>query len=140
MSEEEKAVPAPKPRKSGTGYVDFAVKVSIITVALALGAGYVFESIVQTLVSTVNVPSLKTKLRTAMKDEKTRIRLKGLLTTNPAVHYRVSAIEEANGNLDAAIEEIDLALGLLELHQVDRATREKYQARLQDLTRKRAAK
>jgi hypothetical protein len=120
-------------------YIGFAVKAAIVTVAVALGLTYVADSILDSVVGSVNLQPLKEKVRTAVRDEKTRIRLKGLLTNNPAVHYRVAAIEEAKGNLDAAIEEIDLALGLLELHGADRTAREKYQTRLQELKRKQAA-
>lgn len=141
MSQIAEQTASPQPVR-GTNYVGFAVKVAIVTIAVALGLTYVFDSILETVVNTVNAVDTrpaKAKLRAALKDEKTRVRLKGLLTNNPVVHYRVAAIEEAKGRYEAAIEEIELALGLLELHAVDRATRDKYQSRLQDLKRKLAA-
>ena len=128
------AQPAP-----GTNYAGFMAKVAIVTVAAALGITYVAGAILEAVVNTMNTQPLQEKVRKATRDEKTRIRLKGLLTINPAVHYRVAAIEEAKGNLAAAIEEIELALGLLELHAADRATQEKYRMRLQELMRKQAA-
>jgi hypothetical protein len=133
---EETAVAASDQQRPGSSYMGFAVKVVIVTTVVALGLVHVFVSIVEAVVNTVDTQQVRTKLRAALKDEKTRVRLKGLLTNNPAVHYRVATIEEAKGNFEAAIEEIELALGLLELHATDRATQAKYQSRLQELKRK----
>lgn len=138
MSQTAEQTMPPQPAR-GTNYVGFAVKVVIVTVAVALGITYVADAILESVVSTVKLQPLKEKVRNAVRDEKTRVRLKGLLTNNPAVHYRVAAIEEAKGRYESAIEEIELALGLLELHVADRATRDKYQSRLQDLKRKQSA-
>jgi len=56
-------------------------------------------------------------------------------TTNRAVHWRISLIEERKNNLKAAIDEIELALGLLKLHSANSAIKERDLARLQDLNR-----
>lgn len=133
----EQTIPAQPAR--GTSYAGFMAKVVIVTVAVALGITYVAGAILEAVVNTKNLQPLQEKVRKATRDEKTRVRLTGLLTHNPAVHLRVAAIEEAKGNLEAAIEEIELALGLLELHAADRATQEKYRSRLQELKRKQAA-
>jgi len=133
----EQTMPA-QPARS-TSYAGFIAKVAIVTVAVALGTTYVADAILESLVNTVKLQPIKEGIRKAARDEKTRVRLTGLLTHNPAVHYRVAAIEEAKGNLEAAIVEIELALGLLEVNVVDRATREKYQSRLEDLKRKQKA-
>ena len=133
---EQLAVPVPDRQRLGRIYLDFAVKVAIVTFAVAIGVAFVASSVIESVINAAKLQPLKQKIRNAAREEKTRIRLKGLLTTNPAVHYRIAAIEEAKGNYEAAIEEIDLALGLLELHAVDRTTRDKYETRLQDLRRK----
>lgn len=138
MSQAIEQTAPPQPAR-GTNYVGFAVKVAIVTVAVALGITYVADTILESVGNTVKLQPLKEKVRKAVRDEKTRVRLKGLLTNNPAVHYRVAAIAEAKGQYEAAIEEIELALGLLELHAVDRVTRDKYQSRLADLERKQSA-
>jgi hypothetical protein len=132
----EQTMPAQPAR--GTSYAGFMAKVAIVTVAVALGTTYVADAILESLVNTVKLQPIKEGIRKAARDEKTRVRLTGLLTHNPAVHYRVAAIEEAKGNLEAAIEEIELAVGLLELHAADRAAQEKYRTRLQELKRKQA--
>ncbi len=133
----EQALPAQPAR--GTHYASFMAKVAIVTVAVALGITYVADAILESVVNTMTLQPLMEKVRKAARDEKTRVRLTGLLTHNPAVHYRVAAIEEAKGDLEAAIQEIELALGLLELHAADRAAQEKYRTRLQELKRKQAA-
>ena len=121
-------------------YTDFTVKLMLLTVVVSLGITYaadsIFNSFMDTVATQFNMTPLRDKLRATLSDEKTRVRLKGLLTTNPAVHYRVAAIEERDGNVVAAIEDIELALGLLEMHGADRATKEKYTSRLQELKRK----
>lgn len=125
----------PQPAGS-SNFMGFAIKVAIVTIAIALGATYIADAILESVVATVKLQSFKESIRKSARDEKTRVRLTGLLTHNPAVHWRVAAIEESNGNIGAAITEIELALGLLEVNAVDRATREKYQSRLEDLKRK----
>ncbi len=50
----------------------------------------------------------------ALRNDAWRLRL-GALSENPESHYRLSLVEEADGNLEKAIDEMDLALGLLEL-------------------------
>lgn len=148
MSQNENTTTHMMSRAWLTRYIDFAVKLVIFTVVVSLGiiniADSIFTSFVEMASTQVKaagtqIQPMRTKLRAALSDEKTRLQLKGLLTTNPAVHYRVSLIEERKGNLAAAIEDIELALGLLEMHGADRATKEKYTARLQVLTHKVAA-
>lgn len=112
------------PQRPDRGYVGFTIKVETVPIAISVGLVLVLNSIVDTFVNTVDTRGVRTKLRTAFKDDKTLVRLKGLLTDNPAVNYRVSATEEAKENFDAAIEEIESALGLIELHASDRTTRE----------------
>ncbi len=129
----------PPRASSAESYMGFAIKVAIVTVAFVVGAAFMADALLEALVNTERLQPLKERIRKATRDERTRIRLKGLLTTNPAVHYRVAAIEEAKGNFAAASEEIELALGLLELHGADRQTKERYLARLQELKRKQDA-
>jgi len=140
----EAATHQPSPRSK---YLEFTVKLAIATVVISIGLTSIADSIITSITdvldsrlanaySRFDTKELTSKLRAELKDDKTQIRLKGLLITNPAVNYRVSEIEEKDGNLVAAIDEIYLALGLLELHGADRATKEKYAVRLRDLERK----
>lgn len=128
MSQESKPAASHRSRD----YAAIAVKTAIVTFIVSVGLIFVVSSTAELF----DQQPLKAGIRKALKDEKTRFRVKGLLTTNPAVHWRVSLIEEHDGNLKAAIDEIELALGLLELHSAHRAVKEKYLARLQELNRK----
>ena len=60
-------------------------------------------------------------------------RLKGLLTTNPAVHWRESVIQEGKGKFDEASIEMELAVGLLEMHSANKTVIERYNKRLNSL-------
>lgn len=120
----------------GSKYVAFAIKVIIVAIVVSVAIVNITESIVTTVIESVDLQPIKTTLRGVTNDERVKIRLKGLLTTNPAVHYRVSQIEEQNGNLANAIDEMELAVGLLDLHSTDRAAKDRYLARLRELKRK----
>lgn len=50
----------------------------------------------------------------ALRNDAWRLRL-GALSDNPENHYRLSLVEETDGDLEKAIDEMDLALGLLDL-------------------------
>jgi hypothetical protein len=109
------------------GILEFSIKSAIFTLVLCIGLGITAVLVIGTV-----APGLKTELR----KEKTRLRLVGLFTPNPQVHYRVSYIDEQFGNLKGAIDEIDLAIGLLELHGADKSVRDRYARRLEELRKK----
>jgi len=52
------------------------------------------------------------------------------LVQNPAAFYRSSEIHEANGRLDKAIRDMDLAIGLLEMNGANQTVIERYTNRL----------
>lgn len=109
----------------------FTLRCVIFAGILGLGLAFSVKSVLKSIDTRATVQNLQRELR----DEKTRIRLTGL-TSNPQVHYRVAQIEEEKGNLRGAILEMELGLGLLELHNSDRAVRERYARRLEELKRK----
>lgn len=81
---------------------------------------------------------LKAKLQKQFRNEQARIQLTGLLTTNPYVYWRVSEIMEQKGDIERAIEQMQLAIGLFELHPSDKEARQRYAARLKELQKKAA--
>lgn len=87
------------------------------------------------VINEVAAGGLRDRVRVTLKDEVTQFRVKGLLTTNPAVHWRVSQVQETRGNVRGALDEIELGLGLLELHSQDRAAKERFAARRDALRR-----
>jgi hypothetical protein len=113
-----------------SGLVPFALRAMIIAIAIA-GA-------ISALLPDIR-PSIES-LKRALREESVRVRLTGLLTNNPAVHWRMSQIEEGKGNLATAIIEIELAIGLLELHSANKAVVDRYSNRLKELQAKSVAK
>ena len=69
----------------------------------------------------------------SLRNEAMHLRLSGVLYDNPEAYYLASFIEQADGNLDKAATDIELAIGLLELapHSHDRSA--EYNRRRDDL-------
>ena len=117
-------------------YVDFAIKAAIVATAISMSVAYLFEKITEAITPSRNIVA---DVKAVSADPKVKLRLKGLLTTNPAVHYRISFIEEEAGSYSVAAEEITLAIGLLELHGADQVVQSRYVKRLQELKSKQEA-
>ncbi len=67
-----------------------------------------------------------------LKDE--RIKLAGLgLIQNPAALYKMSVTDAENGQTENAIRDIELAIGLLEMHGTDKLVIKRYQNRLEEI-------
>lgn len=134
----------PNNTSRGAGLIAFAKKSFIFSVVFstvfAIGLNI---SLNQVLPDVYSVERLLLKMgeriSTELENDRSRLRLAGFLSRNPYVHYRVSVLEENAGRLDRAIEEIELALGLFELSPANNPARDKYQRRLNELNRKRAA-
>lgn len=71
-------------------------------------------------------------VRKAAKDEKTRTLLLSFIE-NPAALYRASEIDEKNGKLASAVMEMELAIGLLEMHNANQQVINRYTLRLNKL-------
>ncbi len=76
---------------------------------------------------------------TSLRSDAARLRLTGALTRDAEVHYRMSLEEERDGNIEKALDEIELGLGIAELHPQDRAHLARFQERRQQLLQKLAA-
>lgn len=55
---------------------------------------------------------------------------------NPQALYKISEMDEAEGKIDNAIREIELAIGLLEMHGADKQVIQRYNDRLTKLKSK----
>ena len=104
----------------------FALKLIIALVLL-----YTFFDILLPDFSDIqNFISSKNKIISAKINEKqNQFYLLGLVQ-NPAAFYRSSEIHEANGRLDKAIRDMDLAIGLLEMNGANQTVIERYTNRL----------
>jgi len=68
-------------------------------------------------------------------DERARLFLLSLVQ-NPVALYKVSEYEERYGKIDSAIRDIELAIGLLEMHAADKTVIKRYHDRLEALRAK----
>jgi hypothetical protein len=133
ISPKEEYAARPEDRATPTsGLVPFALRATIVAIVIA---GTISALLPE-------VPDFRPRIESikrALREESVRVRLTGLLTNNPAVHWRMSQIEEGKGNLATAIIEIELAIGLLELHSANKSVVDRYSNRLKELQAKSAA-
>lgn len=109
-----------------SGLVAFTVRALVVMIVVGIGLAAVLP----------DARDVARVLKRELQREETRIRLTGLLTTNPQVHMRVSHIKEKAGNIRGALDEIELALGLFDVQPSDRQARQRYEVRRQELTQK----
>lgn len=76
--------------------------------------------------------ALSYSIKKAAKDEKTRISLMSFIQ-NPAALYRASEIDEKAGKFNNAVMEMQLAIGLLEMHNANQLVIKRYTTRLNHL-------
>ena len=126
-------------------FKDFFIKAAAITLAALLVIWYAAYSIEKAATNVVRnqiAPVLsaqldiKSKIDELRNMDSRRVRLLGMTTFNPYVFYRVSQIKEQDRDLNGAIEEMELAMGLLNLWSTDEKMKKAYQERLDYLRSK----
>lgn len=124
---------------------DFFIKVAVVTLAALLVIWYVAHSIEKATTNIVRneiAPVLsaqldiKGKIDELRNMDSRRVRLLGMTTFNPYVFYKVSQIKEQDRDLDGAIEEMELAMGLLSMWSTDEKMKKAYRERLDYLKSK----
>lgn len=130
-----------RPEGRGEAYLQFAVKSLILSLifaaVMAVGLGTMLGTLTPGRTEVKGLMDRATeKVIGELAKEKTRIRIKGLFTTNPYVHWKVSLISESEGNIAGAVEEMELALGLLEIRSAEQSVRQRYETRTLELQRK----
>lgn len=88
--------------------------------------------VVATPILMPDISALKYSIKKAAKDEKTRIVLMSFIQ-NPAALYRASEIDEKAGKFNNAVMEMQLAIGLLEMHSANQLVIKRYTTRLDHL-------
>ena len=83
---------APSPAIRGGGVLDFAAKAFIAGAVIVGAVGFILP----------DTEELKARVKKEIRRPETRIRLIGLLTSNPQVHWRISGIRENDGDLSGA--------------------------------------
>lgn len=76
--------------------------------------------------------ALKVKVAKALKDERTKLYVLSFIQ-NPAALYKTSEIAERDSRLDSATRDMELAIGLLEMHGADKLVVKRYNDRLDKL-------
>jgi hypothetical protein len=88
--------------------------------------------IVAAVVLMPDFSALSYSIKKAAKDEKTRVTLMSFIQ-NPAALYRASEIDEKAGKFNDAVMEMQLAIGLLEMHNANQLVIKRYTSRLDHL-------
>lgn len=115
----------------------FALKTLIFLIAFAVCISLIADALPNLSRS---ADRLSQKIKGALKKEEVQVRARGYFTHNPQAHWNISILEEKKGNIKNAILEIELAIGLLELHQARKDTMDRYQDRLKKLKAKEPTK
>src|SRR4030066_1519440 len=114
---------SPSPNSSLTPQVkQFAIKTAIVFAFLMVTVNMLFP----------DFSAIKYSIKKAAKDEKTRTLLLSFVQ-NPAALYRASDIDEKNGKLNNSVMEMELAIGLLEMHNTRQQGIDRYSTRLNNL-------
>ena len=71
----------------------------------------------------------KHSLTKTFKEEKTKVLMLSFIQ-NPEALYKLSEIEERKGSIRSAIRDVELAMGLLEMHGADRQAVKRYSNRV----------
>ena len=102
--------------------LQFALKSAILITFIVIAISYIIQ----------NIESAAASMKPT---EKSRILLLGLVQ-NPAALYQASTIDEKEGNLERAITDMELALGLLEMHGAPQQVIARYSERVHELNAK----
>jgi len=76
--------------------------------------------------------ALKERLVKTFNEERTKLYVLSFVQ-NPAALYKTSEIKEREGKIDSAIRDVELAIGLLEMHSADKQVIKRYYDRLEKL-------
>ena len=104
------------------GILQFALKAAILVMLIVIALSYLIQDI-------------ESAASSMKPTEKSRILLLGLVQ-NPAALYQASAIEEKEGNVERAIADMELAMGLLEMHGAQQQVVARYSDRMRELKSK----
>ena len=107
--------------------VSFSVKAAILVFLISLGLKWVTPGFREALGEKAG------KLARELARDETRIILTGFFVSNPAVHWKISEFREKQFDYKRAQEEMELALGLFELHRGEPEARLRYIRRLEEL-------
>lgn len=79
-----------------------------------------------------DVGRVQEKLAKNLKSERGKLYILSFIQ-NPMALYKSSEVAEREGHLDSAIRDMELAIGLLEMHNADKQVIKRYNGRLEKL-------
>lgn len=121
-----------KPAEKSTFWL-FVAKTAAFLLLLAIFLDFMmpdFGDIKRGLYS--DIGRVKEKLDKNFKRDQTKFYILGMIQ-NPAALYKTSEAEEREGKVDNAIRDMELAIGLLEMHNADKQVVKRYYSRLEKL-------
>jgi hypothetical protein len=115
-----------KINNSSGPFLMFVAKAVVITILLSF--------FLDSLIPDFSEPKaeLEIKLANVMKEERTKLYLLSIVQ-NPAVLYKTSELAERAGKFDNALRDMELAIGLLEMHGADKSVIKRYSDRVERL-------
>ena len=113
------AIPPPDGFQS---LVAFTLKFAIVLALLGVSLGFVLP----------DFSAIKAGIKKNFQDERARLYVLSFIQ-NPAALHKTAEIEARNGKIDNAMRNMELAIGLLEMHGADKQVIKRYADRLEEL-------
>ena len=110
----------------------FAIKAAIVFLLIVIASGYILQEVQSWKYSLM---SYLPKEMNYIPKEKNRVILLSFIQ-NPAALDKLSTLDEKDGNLENAVAELELAIGLLEMHGARQEVIGRYKAKLRELNGK----
>ncbi|HEX5126616.1 MAG TPA: hypothetical protein VFW00_07735 [Rhodocyclaceae bacterium] len=130
-SERNDLVVEPQPQGTATSTLaQFAIRVAIVAIAITASVSWLAD------VLKPDGKKMRENIKKAFAARETRLRVNGMLSSNPRVNFELSVLFEQRGDLQAALDEMIVAVGILEKVSAPAETMAPYRKRLDALTTK----
>lgn len=110
----------------------FSIKTVIVLLLLGIFMSVMLPDAAQVSEIKAEVKKNLTGFRKNFQDERAKLYTLSFIQ-NPAALYKISEIEERNGKVDNAMRDLELAIGLLEMHGAEKQVVKRYADRLEAL-------
>ncbi len=101
--------------------VSFALKFAVVLALFGVSLGLLLP----------DFSAIKASIRKNFQDERAKLYVLSFIQ-NPAALYKTAEIEARNGKIDNATRDMELAIGLLEMHGADKQVIRRYADRLEE--------
>jgi hypothetical protein len=107
--------------------IDFALRVGIVILAITFAISWLVDTYIP---DTAKIKEITHKV---LVNREAKLRIDGLVSANPRVSYEISVIREQKNDLAGAVDEMIVALGILERAGARPEVMEPYKRRLDAL-------